>query len=172
MNILYYGVPAYAEGGHIVVRFMDRSDAKDMGTDLPLRDDLAQHAERFDWGKPMIAGRESKALTAGAAQLALAICAHALANDRRALALFQRFKHRVVTKWKVGEAWAVTADEVAATCDLIEAEQLSPSELGKIVKDGEAEARQVEHETGRGVEREIVWDTDEGGNRIRPRGAD
>ncbi len=165
MNIVYYGA---SKDGRVVVRFQDAHNVKDTGSNLLLRFDLAQHAEQFAWGKVMIGERESKALVEGAAQLALAICAHALADDDRGLRLHQRFKLRVMTEWKAGEPWAISAEEVAAVCDKIEGDELTPQQRAAIDNDKAV----VERETGRGVESAIVWDTDEQGNRFRPRGAD
>jgi hypothetical protein len=163
MQIVYFGVPA-AE--RMVVRYLDKDDPSDKGANLPLRDDLAQHAPAFDWGKAMVGERESRALVVGASQLALAICAHALADDARALKLHQRFKLRVMGGWLAGKAWAITAEEVATTCDAIEADELTPQQKAEIERDKPV----IEREGGRGVEGAIVWDTDESGQRIRQRG--
>jgi hypothetical protein len=163
--IVYYGVPPSDEHGSGFVRFIDQDNPADKGRELP-----AKHvnAMRFEWGYIELNGRATKAMVPGAAPLALAICCHALASDDRGLALYQRFKLRVMDKWLRDQPWAISAEEVAAVCDRIEADELTPEQLRAI----ERERPAPESEGGRGVEREIVWDTDEAGQRIRPRGAE
>lgn len=96
MKIRYYGFPV--PGTMTIVRYVDDERQRTKPRDLPMRRDLAQHAEAFEWGKLVVNGQETNAMPKGADALALAICAHALADDQRALALYQRFKRRVDRK--------------------------------------------------------------------------
>ena len=85
--------------------------------DLPTRDldprfDLACHSpDGFNWG---FAG-------SGPAQLALAICAHALGDDARALAIYQEFKRVHVAN--LGTSWAMDDLWVRATVERLEWEK-------------------------------------------------
>lgn len=77
---------------------------------LPARLDLANHSpDGFEWG---YAG-------SGPAQLALALCADALGDDQRALAVHQTFKLRIVAR--LPERWVLAADDVRATVAELEA---------------------------------------------------
>jgi hypothetical protein len=68
---------------------------------LPLRTDLRNHSPTgFEWG---YAG-------SGPAQLALAICAEVV-GDERALQVYQRFKFKVVGRL-AHERWELTSTEV------------------------------------------------------------
>lgn len=58
----------------------------------------------------------------GPAQLALALCAHALADDERALAIYQLFKRKVVTGLDRA-CWSLTRDAVCDTVCLLENER-------------------------------------------------
>lgn len=160
-SIIYYGIRA-PDDKRGLVRFLDRDDQSDRGHELP-----AKHVNAipFDWGFGVLHGQPTKALVPGAAPLALAICCHALADDDRGLRIYQRFKLRVMDKWPADQSWAITAEEVAAIADQIEADELTPQQLAAI----EREKAPRETEGGFGVEGPIVWDTDEQGNRTKPR---
>lgn len=160
-SIIYYGFPPL--GNHQgFVHFIDRDDPNDKGRDLP-----AKHVNKakFEWGYLEVRGQPSKAMVAGAAPLALAICCHALGSDDRGMKVYQRFKQRVMSKWPRGEEWAITAEEVAVICDQIEADELTPQELRTVDRERPA----IETEYGRGVEGPIVWKTDERGQWVKPR---
>lgn len=135
MTVRYYGYPRNKNGQTIgyAAKIMDVE--KNTAVDLPLRLDISQHADAFAWGPVMIGTRKSKALVPGAAQLALALCAHALANDGRALKLHQRFKFRTMANWPADHAWDMTAEEVAAVCDEIEAAEATPTQLAAIASE-------------------------------------
>lgn len=84
------------------------------GRPLPLRLDLANKAPTgFEWGYG----------GSGPAQLALALCADALDDDEAALAIFQRFKFRVVGRLPHDAPWTLTAGEVRRVCGELEAER-------------------------------------------------
>jgi len=85
-------------------------------TMLPPRADLRNHSPTgFEWG---YAG-------SGPAQLALAICAHALNHDTRAQQVYQRFKARVVQHWRENE-WEISRDRVIEVVQEIEREHPAP----------------------------------------------
>lgn len=72
---------------------------------LDPRFDLANHSPTgFQWGYG----------GSGPAQLALAICADALGDDERALAIYQGFKARVISRLPTGQAWTLTREDVLA----------------------------------------------------------
>jgi hypothetical protein len=50
----------------------------------------------------------------GPAQLALALCAHALGDDRRALEVYQNFKWKFVSNQEPQRAWSITRAEILA----------------------------------------------------------
>lgn len=82
------------------------------GRPLKPRHDLINHSpDGFEWGYG----------GSGPAQLALAICAHHLNDDRIALAVYQEFKWRVVVSLP-HEAWSLSAASVAAVIEAIIAE--------------------------------------------------
>lgn len=82
-----------------------------VGRPLPLRLDLANKSPTgFEWGYG----------GSGLAQLALALCADALADDEVALAVFQRFKFRVVGGLPRDAPWSLTAGEVRRHCRELE----------------------------------------------------
>jgi hypothetical protein len=156
--ITYYGIP-----GSNLVKFGNSDDHK-MAEPLPIRWDLAQHGT-FAWGHLTVGTKEVPAHVPGAAQVALALCAHALADDRRALALYQRFKMRAMDKWKATEPWAITVEEISAVCDQIELDAQA-TEKERIAADKDRPP--VERETG-GADfgkGGVVWDTDERGRPI------
>lgn len=80
---------------------------------LDPRLDLRNHSPTgFQWGY----------LGSGPAQLALAILADALGDDRRADRCYQEFKRRVVQHWP--RDWSITRARVVAQVELIEAEMM------------------------------------------------
>lgn len=78
---------------------------------LPARRDLFSHSHGYEWG---YAG-------SGPAQLALAILAHALRDDERALRLHQQFKFRAINGL-ARSSWMLTRDEVLSDVAAIERE--------------------------------------------------
>lgn len=71
---------------------------------LPLRLDLRSHSPTgFEWGY----------LGSGPAQLALAICADALEDDRRAVRVYQDFKALVVAAFRGTDFRIAHADVIA-----------------------------------------------------------
>ncbi len=82
------------------------------GTSLAPRNDLMNHSPNgFEWGYG----------GSGPAQLALAICADALADDNRALHVYQEFKFRMIAPIRDDE-WTLTGETVRETIAEIEAE--------------------------------------------------
>ena len=80
---------------------------------LPMRLDLANHSPTgFEWGYG----------GSGPAQLALALLAHALGDDARALRHHQRFKWRVVGRLARNVDWELTRDFVVQVATEIESE--------------------------------------------------
>lgn len=168
-KIRYYGIPRDAADGGRIVRYIDETRKDPEPKDLPTRVELARHSTKgFEWGKidkSTVAARPNT--QKGSAQLALAVCAHALRDDARALKVFQRFKHRVMTTWNPEQTWSITAAEVHAECDAIE---LAAKDNHRIVEQVSKEDRVIrEPEGGPGVDPSkggIKWDTDERGNPI------
>lgn len=118
MSVRYYGHPVMRDGA--VVAYAAKIHDDSGVSSLPPRFDIVKHADGFAWGPIMIGTRVSKAIVPGAAQLAVALLAHALNNDGRASLLHQRFKMRVMEKWAADHAWSMTPEEIAAVCDKIE----------------------------------------------------
>ena len=58
----------------------------------------------------------------GPSQLALAILADFLQDDRRALVLYQPFKWRIIAQILQGEAWTLTGAQVADVVEVLEDE--------------------------------------------------
>lgn len=86
---------------------------------IPLgpRYDLANHSpDGFQWGYG----------GSGPAQLALALCAHALKDDERARRVYQRFKFRTVGGWPMGKAWSITDTDIISIAETIERERATP----------------------------------------------
>jgi hypothetical protein len=74
------------------------------------RFDLRNHSPTgFEWGYG----------GSGPAQLALALCADATADDERAQRVYQQFKWRRISTIKMDE-WRMTQDEVLAVVEQIE----------------------------------------------------
>lgn len=158
MTIRYYGIP-----GKNLVKLGDDEDTRP-AEPLPRRDDLAEHPP-YAWGHLMIGTKQAPAMVPGAAGLALALLAHALADDTRAVNLYQRFKMRVMDKWKPDEPWSITVEEIGAVCDLIEADAI---EIEKSRQLSEKDRPAIERETG-GTDfgkGGVVWTTDEAGRKI------
>jgi hypothetical protein len=87
------------------------------GAPLPPRNDLFNYSPLgFEWGYH----------GSGPAQLALAILAHYLGDDERALTLHQRFKRDVIGELNRSTGWSINGDDI----DLwlaCERERLRPS---------------------------------------------
>jgi len=82
------------------------------GAPLAPRNDLRNHSpDGFEWGYG----------GSGPAQLALAICADSLGDDRRALSVYQEFKFRMIAPIQEGE-WTLTGETVRETIAEIETE--------------------------------------------------
>ena len=58
----------------------------------------------------------------GPAQLSLAICADFLDDDRRALAVYQPFKFRIIAQLTMGRPWTLTGAQVADVVEVLEDE--------------------------------------------------
>jgi len=87
------------------------------GRPLPLRLKLRNHSPTgFEWGYG----------GSGPAQLALAICS-AVVSDQRALAVYQRFKFRVIGGIE-DQHWELTEAEVLRVIEEIEAEEKARGE--------------------------------------------
>jgi hypothetical protein len=72
------------------------------GTPLAPRNDLMNHSpDGFEWGYG----------GSGPAQLALAICADSLGDDKRAFRVYQDFKFRMIAPIQTDE-WAFTGETV------------------------------------------------------------
>jgi len=79
---------------------------------LPPRFDLDNHSPTgFAWGYG----------GSGPAQLALALLADALGDDKRALRLHQQFKWRVVLHLPTSTQWTLSAEQIRATSDDLDA---------------------------------------------------
>lgn len=74
------------------------------GRPLNPRFDLYSHSpDGFEWGYS----------GSGPSQLALAICAHALQDDLKAIRVYQRFRDATVANWK-GDTWKICKKDVLA----------------------------------------------------------
>lgn len=99
-------------GPHVVVR----ANGKTGGHRLALRLDLDNHSpDGFEWGYG----------GSGPAQLALALLADALADDRRAVRLHQQFNSTVIAKLDTDKPWSMTEDTVRAYADALERKQIA-----------------------------------------------
>lgn len=170
MAFVYYG---FRNADGPVVRYLDEDRPKTHWRELLGRQDLVHHADAFAWGYTFVPNTGTKMLPRGASQLALALCAHALKDDERAIRLHQRFKKRVMEEWPENGnlPWRIEVDEICAACDALD---------------------EVEKETARGrraaVSERVVplsetggqdfgkgpakWRTDENGKRLTERGED
>ena len=82
---------------------------------LPMRLNLSNHSPTgFEWGYG----------GSGPAQLALALLAHALKDDGRALRLHQPFKWRVIAPLPRDDEWQFTRDQIVKIAADIEAEAM------------------------------------------------
>jgi Family of unknown function (DUF6166) len=106
-------------------------------TELNLRLDLSNHSPSgFEWGYG----------GSGPAQLALAILAHRLGDDERALALHQRFKFRVVGAFAYN-GWTMGADAVDDVLDEFADEDAEADALAEDQRrEAEEAARDREHD--------------------------
>lgn len=98
-----------AEGGGTEVYVHDRE--RRSSTPLKWRADLVDHrAQRLNWG-----------ITdpAGASQLALALCADTLGDDKLAKALHRKFQARYVDGWSQGR-FEITAETIISVCGELE----------------------------------------------------
>jgi len=88
----------------------------------PLRPrlDLRNHSPTgFNWGYG----------GSGPAQLALALCADALGDDAMALAVYQRFKFKIVGRLPRNETWVLSAEEISAVARALATEgEVKPCE--------------------------------------------
>jgi hypothetical protein len=102
---IYEGNRGTGNGGAMVT--VGRLDADGRVVDrhlLPPRLDLRNHSPTgFEWGYG----------GSGPAQLALALCAHALGDDRRALEVYQHYKWQHVAGFK-GPGWRLTDEQIRA----------------------------------------------------------
>jgi hypothetical protein len=161
MRIRYYGIPVPVAGGAgMIVRWCDDDKPKGKPTDLVPRHDLVDQAPGLDW-KP-----NSRELS----QLSIALCAHVLKDDRRAIKVYQRFKLRKLAELRAGEPWSLMADDILAEIvDLETVEKETRRDVAAVAR----ERGPVEHEGGTGPGgAPIKWDTDEHGQRKTPRGSD
>lgn len=159
MTIRYYGIP-----GSYLVKVGDDADAKP-AQPLTKRDDLAVHPP-FAWGHRMVGAKAVPAQVDGAAGLALALCAHALADDKRAVTLYQRFKMRAMDKWAPDLPWSVTVEEICAVCDQIESDA---KEVAATQADAAKDRPKIESETAGGLDPSkggIQWTTDDKGGKL------
>jgi hypothetical protein len=86
---------------------------EDAISDLPLRLDLRNHSpDGFGWGY----------MGSGSAQLALALCADVTGDDARALAVYQQFKRRVISRLPRDNPWILTASTILSVIREIEKE--------------------------------------------------
>jgi hypothetical protein len=107
----YMGFSQSEDGsGGAVVQVVDAKGSRALNP----RFDLRNHSPTgFSWG---FAG-------SGPAQMALALCADALDDDERARRVYQRFKFRVVARWKMGEPWTITQADIVKAVEAIERER-------------------------------------------------
>jgi len=76
------------------------------GKPLPTRNDLRNHSpDGLEWGY----------MGSGPAQCALAILAHHLGDDARAVELHQLYHHEVVAR-APRQQWTTSSDQIAAWC--------------------------------------------------------
>lgn len=118
-KLLYQGrrhKTTMSEGGGFIsnneVIFEDHGG--DVHGDLPLRLDLANHSPTgFEWGYK----------GSGPAQLALAILAHFLGDDKKAFQLYQWFKQDMIAPLS-REAWTIRAGDIVLWLFIAEARGL------------------------------------------------
>jgi len=92
----------HAETNSVSVVDIDTGSGIGRGTKLRRRDDLF-FAGRFAWGGEI-----------GSLQLAVALLADALGDDRKAVALMQPFRDLVIAGLPAGESWIMSDNVVRA----------------------------------------------------------
>lgn len=170
MMKIYYGVPSNGGSGPQRAIVTDDATTRDLAT----RDDLVPHSkDGFAWGKKMIkpgpVDPDPHFLTRGDSQLALAILADHLRNDKEAIRLHLRFRDRALIKLARNTPWAIDGGQVQMIIDQIIATENDP-QTQQMARAAGGDRAPVEHEVGRVADGQSVWDTDDKGNRIRPRG--
>ncbi len=117
---------------------------------LDPRLDLARHCiEGFHWGSKWT----------GCSQLALALLANAMGDDRQALRLHQRFKYRTITGWERDAPWQITRDDILAVVTEIEEAERDPQIVAERRR-VDREKPPVATEIGPGVGGSpVVWDS-------------
>lgn len=96
-------------GGRLV---FVRKDGVLVGAPLNPRYDLRNHSpDGFMWGYS----------GSGPAQLALALCADVLQDDKRALKIYQRFKEQVVARLDQEASWELPEELILRNIELVEA---------------------------------------------------
>src|SRR5215472_17163011 len=101
-------------GGTAYVRC---GDGVTKGRRLRMRTDLDNHSPTgFEWGYG----------GSGPAQLALAILADALQDDKRAVRLHQQFKFKVIASLPRDAMWKLTRQQVLDHVAQIEAQEMQP----------------------------------------------
>lgn len=104
MTLRYYTGARHPRGNVVMVHVLRSLKP------LPPRNDLRNHSPTgFEWGYG----------GSGPAQLALAILAHHLEDDERALRLYQRFKEDVIAGLD-SDSWRITSDEINRAIERIE----------------------------------------------------
>jgi hypothetical protein len=99
----YFATDGYWSDGTVWVEDLNKPMAPDNPKRLPLRLDLRNHSPTgFAWGYG----------GSGPAQLALALCADALGDDRTALLIYQQFKFRVMGRLDKDKGWSMTQDSI------------------------------------------------------------
>lgn len=78
---------------------------------------------RFDLRSHSPTGFEFGYGGSGPAQLALALCADALGDDGRALAVYQAFKARAIARLPQDEEWTLTPQQVVEVVEQLERER-------------------------------------------------
>lgn len=106
----YVGDRVPGGAGPGVVTFVDMADDRRPQA-LPPRNDVRNHSpDGFNWGYG----------GSGPAQLALALCIHALGGDeQRALRVYQEVKFALVARF--ADAWSIDSAELLKTIEEIEA---------------------------------------------------
>ena len=107
--------PHYIGQRRGVIRRVIRVECDGRRGELPPRFDLCRHSpDGFEWG---YAG-------SGPAQLAIAICADVLDDDRLAVELYQTFKDRIIVPLK-HDRWKLTGLVIRKVLDEIREERAS-----------------------------------------------
>src|SRR5882724_130314 len=107
--------------GRAYVRVRDGEDAP--WSLLPPRYDLFNHSpDGFEWGYG----------GSGPAQLALALCADAIRDDKIAVRMHQDFKVAIVAELARGEPWTLTIEQVLRVCALLGHARLATQKAGTL----------------------------------------